>query len=264
MGLFNTLKKEKWRGTLTLGITTFERRFETYFVPLVEQIRGMDVEIEIVVAVNGEHQHRFSEQYRTALLSFSAGQPNLFPIVFPQFRGLAKLWNSIIVNASHDHILILNDDVAIPKGNFLEKVRQALARSQGKSFTINGSWSHFVVSREEIDQVGYFDERLLGIGEEDGDMTWRYIALYGRPIKNYSISGISNFSEDTMSEQPANIACHSSGKYSQFNRSFVYQSKYQEDPTGIKGMFDVPMSNNDPGPQQYPHERFYRDNRNKL
>ena len=119
MGLFNTLKKEKWRGTLTIGITTFERRFETYFVPLVDQIRDMDVEIEIVVAVNGEHQHRFSERYRTALLRFIAGQPNLFPIVFPQFRGLAKLWNSIIVNASHDHILILNDDVAIPKNNFL-------------------------------------------------------------------------------------------------------------------------------------------------
>lgn len=264
MGIFNRLKKEDRRETLSIGITTFERRFETYFVPLVEQLRTLDADIEIVVAVNGEHQHRFSEAYRTALLTFIAGLPNIFPIVFPQFRGLAKLWNSIIVNASNDHILIINDDVAITQNKFLEKVRKTLTRNQGKSFTINGSWSHFVISRDEIDQLGYFDERLLGIGEEDGDIVWRYLSHFGSPINDYAISGISNFSEKTMRERPTNIACHSGGKYSQFNRSFVYQTKYHQDPLGIKGMFDAPMSNKDPGPHQYPHERFFRDYREKL
>lgn len=264
MGIFDTLRKARWSGTLTIGITTFERRFETYFVPLVEQLRAMDADMEIVVAVNGEHQHRFSETYRSALLNFMAAQPNMFPIVFPQFRGLAKLWNTIIINASGNHILIINDDVAITKTKFLDKVRKALAHNQGRSFTINGSWSHFVASRDEIDALGYFDERLLGIGEEDGDMAWRYLNGYGTPIKDYAIPGISNFSEATMGERPANIACHSGSKYSQFNRSFIYQAKYREDPQGIKALFDTSMSVKDPQKQQYPYERFYYDNRGKL
>lgn len=264
MGFFERPKKEARRETLSIGITTFERRFETYFVPLVEQLCAIDTDIEIVVAVNGEHQHRFSESYRAALLSFLAAKPNIFPIVFPRFRGLTKLWNTIIIHASNEHILIMNDDVAITQKKFLKKVHKALTRNRGRSFTINRSWSHFVINRDEIDRLGYFDERLLGIGEEDGDMAWRYINHYGCALSDYSISGISNFSEETMGERPVNITCHSGGKYSQFNRSFIYQSKYQEDPRGIKGMFDTPMSTKDPGQPQYPHERFYRDNREKL
>ncbi len=264
MGIFGTLNKEDLRDSLSIGITTFERRFESYFVPLVEQLRAMNADIELVIAVNGEHRRRFSESYRADLLGFLSAKPNTFPIVFPQFRGLTKLWNSIIINASNEHVLILNDDVAITKKQFLKKVQRALTRSRGRSFTINRSWSHFVISRDEIDRLGYFDERLLGIGEEDGDMAWRYRDHYGCALKDYAISGISNFSEATMEERPTNVACHSGGKYSQFNRRFIYQSKYREDSQGIKGMFDTPMTIQDPGQPQYPHERFYRDHRDKL
>jgi len=264
MGIFSGLGKEKWTGSLSIGITTFERRFADYFIPLVKQLRAIDPETEIVVAVNGEHQQLFSESYRSDLLEFLAGQSHVYPILFPQFRGLTKLWNSIVVHATGDHILILNDDVAITKPRFLDKVRQALGRSKGASFTINRSWSHFVISREEIDQLGYFDERLIGIGEEDGDTSWRYLSQYGRPIEDYSIAGIDNYSERTMGEQPTNIACHSGGKYSRFNRDFIYRTKYRKDAGGIKGMFDSPMSLNDPAIRQYPYEQFYRKNREKL
>lgn len=264
MRILDRFRNEKWAGSLSIGITTFERRFTNYFVPLVKQLRAIDPETEIVVAVNGEHQQVFSESYRAGLLEFLAGQSHVYPILFPQFRGLTKLWNSIIVHATGDHILILNDDVAITKPKFLDKVRQALVRSGGASFTINGSWSHFVISREEVDQLGYFDERLLGIGEEDGDISWRYLSQYGRPVENYTIAGVDNCSEETMGEQPTNIACHSGGKYSRFNRNFIYQTKYREDGGGIKGMFDSPMSIKDPGSRQYPYEHFYRKNREKL
>lgn len=264
MGIFDRLKKERWPGEITIGITTFERRFQTYFVPLVEQLRGIDPDIELVVAVNGEHDRRFSESYRHDLFRFLADQPNIFPVTFPQFRGLAKLWNSIIINASHDHILILNDDVAITRKSFMDKVNLMLARNQGRTFTINGSWSHFVVNRDEIDQLAYFDERLLGIGEEDGDMSWRYLERFGTAIADYKISGISNFSEETMAERPTNVSCHNDSKYSRFNREFIYQTKYRQDPGGIKGMFDTPMAVNDPLQRQYPYEQYYRANRKRL
>ena len=184
--------------------------------------------------------------------------------MFPVFRGLSKLWNTIIIHATHDHILVLNDDIMITKRNFMEKIKKALDHNKGKSFIINGSWSHFVISREEIDTLGYFDERLLGIGEEDGDALWRYIHEFGQPINSYSIRAFKNYAEETKHIKPANIKSRSNFKYSLFNRRFIYEYKYRADPEGIKGTFDHPFSMNDSGPAQYPNERFYRTHKDDL
>lgn len=256
--------EKQWQDPISVGITTFERRFEKYFVPLIEQIRGIDKEIEIIVTVNGEHRESFSEEYRSEMLTFLASQPLVFPVFFTQFRGLSKLWNTILIHASSDHVLLLNDDVTINKTNFFINLKKTLSQAKGRTFTINRSWSHFVANKSEIDELGYFDERLLGIGEEDGDMAWRYQSQYGKVIPNFDLSGITNHSEETMSEVPANIICHSGGKYSSYNRRFIYQQKYAVDSKGLKGMFDTPMRLADPGLKQYPQESFYWKNKDKL
>jgi glycosyltransferase involved in cell wall biosynthesis len=243
---------------ISIGITTFEHRFERYFVPLLDRIRG-DTGNEIIVAVNGEHEREFGEEYRRRVLEFIAGHKNVYPVVFPRFRGLSKLWNSIIVHATHDYILMLNDDIMIGKAEFLGEVCAALRRNGGRTFVINRSWSHFVVSREEIDELGYFDERLLGIGEEDGDITWRYMKRYGREIPSFPIKGFENYAEETVrTYQPVNIQTHSGTKYSLFNRKFVFEEKYAPATEGVRGMFEGPVELKDPGKDQYPNERFYR------
>jgi len=251
-------------GDITIGVTTFEARFESYFVPLLDRIRAY-ADNEVVVAVNGEHGRPFGEEYRRRMLEYLASRPNVFPIFFPRFRGLSKLWNTIVVHASADHILMLNDDLMIENPRFMEEVCAALRRNGGRTFLINRSWSHFVLSREEIDEIGYFDERLLGIGEEDGDMTWRYMDRYGRAIPTVRLRGFVNYAEQTTrSYAPPNIKTHSGTKYSLFNRRFIYEEKYRPDPAGIKGMFDEPVIVKDPGARQYPHERFYRTRRGEL
>lgn len=250
---------------ISIGITTFEHRFNEYFVPLLLKIREYDKDTEIIVAVNGEHNRDFGEDYRKRILEFLSSQRNVYPVFFPRFRGLSKLWNTIIINATYNHILILNDDIMITKRNTIENVQKNIQRNGGKSFVINKSWSHFVVSREEIDELGYFDERLLGIGEEDGDLTWRYIQRYGRPISNFSIRGLENYADETVhSYKPINIKCHSGTKYSLFNREFMFEQKYKSDPKGIKGIFEHPVNINDEGPDQYPNERFYRKHKDEL
>ncbi|MBW2000424.1 MAG: glycosyltransferase family 2 protein [Deltaproteobacteria bacterium] len=249
---------------VTIGITTFEHRFEKYFVPLLSRIREYDQETEVIVAVNGEHEKEFSEDYRAGILRFISGQRKVFPLMFPRFRGLSKLWNSIIVHATSNHILMLNDDIMITDRKFLGVIRRCIARNEGRSFTINESWSHYLISREEIDRLGYFDERLLGIGEEDGDITWRYMNAFERPIANFRIKGLKNFAEETVHNyRPSNIQCHSGTKYSLFNKKFIAK-KYRPDTAGIRGMFEHPMSLVDPGPDQYPNEKFYRTNKEKL
>ncbi len=249
---------------ISIGVTTFVHRFDRYFVPLVDRIRE-SAGNEIVVAVNGEHEKEFDEEYRRRLLAYLAGRPNVYPVVFPRFRGLSKLWNSVIVHATGDFVLMLNDDIMIEPGEFLGDVCRALRRNGGRTFLINRSWSHFVVSRREIDELGYFDERLLGVGEEDGDMTWRYFSRYGSAIPSFRLKGFVNYAEETVRTfKPANIRTHSGTKYSLFNRKFLFEEKYAPGPDGIKGMFDEPVVMKDPGKEQYPNERFYRLRRKEL
>jgi len=249
---------------ITIGITTFEHRFDRYFVPLLDRIREYTGN-EVVVVVNGEHEREFGEEYRRRALECIAGHRNVYPVVFPRFRGLSKLWNTVIVHATGSHILMLNDDIMIRKPRFLEDVRDALRGNGGRTFVINRSWSHFVVSREEIDELGYFDERLLGIGEEDGDITWRYQHRYGREIPSVSVKGFENFAEETVrTYKPVNIQSHSGTKYSLFNRKFMFSEKYAPSPDGWKGMFDEPVALMDAGKDQYPNERFYRSRKKEL
>ncbi len=252
------------RENITIGITTFEARFDQYFVPLLKRIREY-TDNEIVIAVNGENGRPFGEEYRRKLLKVLADYDNVYPIFFPRFRGLSKLWNTIAIHATHDHILMLNDDIMIESPDFMDDVSDAISRNGGKTFLINRSWSHYLVNRDELDTLGYFDERLLGIGEEDGDMSWRYIKQYGKAIPSFKIKGFQNYAEETVrSYKPVNIQTHSGTKYSLFNQKFIYEEKYSPVDEGIKGMFDTPVMMKDPGERQYPHERFYRLRRGEL
>ena len=252
------------RENITIGITTFEARFDQYFVPLLKRIREY-TDNEVVIAVNGENSREFNEVYRRNILKFIAEYEDVYPVFFPRFRGLSKLWNSIVIHSTHDQILMLNDDIMIDSPGFMKDVSDSLSRNKGKSFLINRSWSHYLINRNELDTLGYFDERLLGIGEEDGDMSWRYIKQYGEKIQSYKIKAFKNFAEDTVrSYKPTNIRSHSGTKYSLFNRKFIHEQKYSPVAEGIQGMFDTPVIMKDSGGNQYPHERFYHLHRDEL
>ena len=249
---------------ISIGITTFGARFDPYFAPLLSKIREYDADLEVIVAVNGEHKRDFDEIYRERILAFTATQKRVFPVVFPRFRSLTKLWNSIVIHATHDYILMLNDDIMITNPDFVRDIQTAVSKHPGRSLLINQSWSHFLISRREIDELGYFDERLLGIGEEDGDMIWRYLRRYGRSMASVKMKGFVNYSEDTKDDRPGNIKNREGMKYSLFNRQFMFSTKYAADPQGIQGMFDEPVVMKDEGAPQYPYERFYRENKDRL
>jgi len=57
--MFRLFRKNGISFQISIGITTFERRFEDYFMPLLTKIRSYENEAEIVVAVNGEHGREF-------------------------------------------------------------------------------------------------------------------------------------------------------------------------------------------------------------
>ena len=155
----------------SIGITTYQHRFDKWFKPLINQIKTFRPNIEIMVAVNGE-KNCLDETYRKNILEFCASHKNILPNVYPEFRALPKLWNNMMINASNHNMLILNDDITITDVNFFNAL-ESLPEEHMQLSKINGSWSHTLIDRRLMSQLGWFDERLLCIGEEDGDIEWR-------------------------------------------------------------------------------------------
>lgn len=243
-----------------IGITTFDKRFDDYFKPLLASIRAYSRSVPVIVTVNGNNAKPFNQRYRRELLEFCAGYDNVFPVFFPEFRSLAKMWNTIVVHSPKPYVLLLNDDISISGARALEET-ESLIRQHRTSFTINATFSHFVVSRDELDEIGYFDERFLGIGQEDGDFIWRYEAGLKRKLNNAKVDGyvnhISMIAQDHV-ERPAG------SKISSFNLDFVNR-KYVTDPSSpITGKFDAPKRAALTTEKPYPYERFFWENKEKL
>lgn len=247
----------------SIVITTFDKRFQQYLIPLISNIKQERPDIEVIVTANGSCNSLFNEEYRCSLLGFLATQSNCFPIVFPTFQSLAKMWNRGILTASHEHVLVLNDDLNIltSTGNrFFDAYERALSVRPG-TFKINGSFSHYTISKQELIEVGFFDERLLGLGEEDGDFYWRYHEKYGREIPSIDLPSIDNICSDVAD------AGYTKGirTASKFNRDFIKNVKYKDVLIGgYRGMFDKRVKKLLADEPQYPYESFYRVNKDKL
>ncbi|MEJ5961291.1 glycosyltransferase family 2 protein [Pedobacter immunditicola] len=157
----------------TIGITTYLDRYETLFKPFLLQLLKIFPETEIVVTVNGHYNRDSQLLYLEHIRSFLKQFPNVKVITFVEAQGLSKLWNLIIVNSSNERFLILNDDLEISP-LFRKDLEQSGILSE-RIALLNQSWSHFMISREIVNLVGWFDERFPAIGNEDEDYESRLV-----------------------------------------------------------------------------------------
>jgi hypothetical protein len=244
-------------------ITTFDKRFEAYLIPLIAEIKLQRPQVEIIVTVNGPAKGVFNQEYRANLLKFCAQYPLVYPTIFPNFQSLAKMWNRGALTAIGSRSLVLNDDIKVMQAqgtSFFDNLERTLSEQEG-SFRINGSFSHFILDKCELIEVGFFDERLLGLGEEDGDFFWRYHQRYQREIPNVELDLIENVQSD-LADDGYTKGIRTAAK---FNRDFMQNAKYK--PTlfgGYRGMFDQRVKQVLEDQQQYPYERYYLDNKSKL
>lgn len=245
----------------SIGITTFDRRFEDFFKPLIKSIYEYDKDIEVVVMVNGPYNGVLNYEYKKEMLIFLSNYPNVYPHFSTEFRSLSKMWNNELIFSSNNLVLILNDDVTL-LANFFRDLNNFIIQNNYKSFKINGSWSHVLLNKYEINEVGWFDERLLGVGEEDGDMEFRWCRYYNDQFKTYSSINILNHVDDSAD---TNIKKHSGSKYSFFNRDFI-QKKYKIDFINgeLHGMNEFPVIQEIQDEKQYPFEKYYWLNKNNL
>jgi len=253
----------------SIAIQTFVYRFDRYFRPLLAELDRQAPAVTKVVFVNGQHNEPFDPSYRSAVLTFVAGFPNTFPIVSPIVRGCAFMWNTCFNFTDTPVILNLNDDVTVGAG-FIAEYERLLAQVPDESFTIGG-FSAASIHRDDLFDVGYFDERLLGFGEEDGDWVWRWIARRGRGIRQFHSGRLTNHSHPSPTDSK-NMRKHLD-KYAAFNREWLFSEKYEmpspaetSDRPSHAGMFDAPASlrTGAATPDFYPAEKWYRDNRHRL
>jgi hypothetical protein len=217
----------------------------------------------VIVVINGPTKEAFDEVYRSSILTYLSRFPKVFPIMFPRFQSLAKLWNRGALTVSHDRALILNDDLEIKSENgvcFFDHLEAALLIHVG-TFKINGSFSHFIADKRELIEVGFFDERLLGLGEEDGDFYWRFYKRYKKEIPSADMDLIDNVQSD-LADDGYTKGIRTASK---FNRDFIKNEKYKTTLLGgYRGMFDKKVNQILEDEKQYPYESFYLENKHRL
>lgn len=252
---------------LTIGITTFSKRF-SYLKNIVNQIRKF-TELDILIAINGDYKEDFNNEYRKNVLDLCLKHDNIYPIFFTEQRGLSKLWNTLIIHSKTDWSLLLNEDIEIESDDIFNVFKNDHIFNEPELIRINGSFSHFFIHKKKIDELGYFDERFLAFGEEDGDITYRYLKMYNKYFIDRSSGGIKNL---VIYDRDENIK-PGVWKYSLFNRVFAgfmddetinIPKKYVHAENGIKGMFDFPVKTNLQNVKQYPYETFFNENKTKL
>lgn len=247
----------------SIGITTFSNRL-TDITKLLSQIR-LYSDIDVLIAINGNYKQNFDENYRINMLTLCSKYKNVYPIFFPEQRGLSKLWNTLIIHSLTDWNLILNDDVEIISEEFFTTIDNNLTNQFPDMCRINGTFSHYVIHKDIINKVGWFDERLLGFGEEDGDFIFRYYEIYKKNVTEWSSHSIISKGSWVRDE---NIRPGVS-KYSAFNREFIFLSenpKYipSNNENGYDGMFGSNHIKVIDDMNQYPYELFFKENKNKL
>jgi len=251
----------------SIGITTFKRRLESV-EKMIDFIKKCDKDIIINIAINGEVDEEFDENYRQGILRICQKYNNIFPFFCQEFRSLAKLWNNLVIFSKTEHNLILNDDLVFnQEQNFVEIVKQVIVANPNIGlFTINGSFSHFVITKKLLDDVGYFDERFLLHGEEDGDFVWRYIEKYGNYQPSVNLPIVANLHQ-TGKEDTSMIANNVEIGYSnkpRFNQEFTLTKyKYNQDAV-ISGLYGRPHERVLSDSTQYPYEKFYFENKHNL
>jgi len=234
----------------------------------MSSISRMRPNIDKIVFVNGQHKKNFDQNYRKEILKFASECPRAYLIMSPIIRGCSYMWNTCFNHTSTNYCLNLNDDVTVLDG-FFDDYEAMISRNSSlgdESFRINHSFSHYSMYRNDLFDVGYFDERLLGFGEEDGDWLWRWEVKKKKTMRIYSTKKILNHIDNSNTNSENMIKAD--GKYPIFNSNWIFKNKYQPDAPlestklSAVSMYGrlIQMRDGAFTPEYYPAEKWYRDN----
>jgi hypothetical protein len=246
---------------ITIGIVTFKER-ESLVIEMLSNLKTLNNinNVDIILTVNGNNEEKMPDTYRQSMINLSKNHTNVYPIICPEFKSLAKLWNTIVIFSKTNYNIILTDDVFVGNVYSIDMIDDFIGSTGCEFFTINNQFSHFVVTKKILHTLGYFDERFIAFGEEDGDMVHRYIEMFNNPIENLHIPNFYNMARYDLTSNE--LETHIDNK-PRFNREFS-MLKYKENTDGIYGMSPVPIIKIMDDYQQYPYEEFVIENKHNI
>jgi hypothetical protein len=168
--------------------------------------------------INGYYNEEAQKKYIKEISVFLNSYPNIKYTVHYQPQGLSALWNKLIIHSSNHHVFIFNDDITISP--FLRDVLFAMKKDTVT--LLNNSWCHFLITKKTVKEVGWFDERLKGVGNEDQDYDFRLIAKSLSPQVFY-LSQIKNIVEQTKDFSYGKNMAVINNKYTAGNWDFIIQ-----------------------------------------
>lgn len=213
-------------------VTTFELRLIDYALPLIKTIRNA-TPAKIICVVNGNYRSNNDKQVRKQFFSELLEIEEVYPVTHPKFFGMAASWNLGIKLGQNYNSLVFSDDIVVNNEKEIVKEFKDMEKhfEQNKFFIINESFAHFGITLECLSEIGWFDERFLGFGEEDGDFYFRYMQKYLKhPTKVYC-STLMHIDDQLKGEE------HSEGnKYSRLNKVAV-SLKYDFGENKVNDLF---------------------------
>jgi len=245
---------------ISVLIVTFKER-QVYVQDLIKKIKEANPEISIVLAVNGNNDEVMDEQYRKNMLALAHNTPNCYALICPEFKSLPKLWNTLVLFSSTEYNFIVCDDVEYGNKDIINQIQNYISQSKEEFFSINGGFSHFVITKQMLHKLNYFDERLCGFGEEDGDIIHSFILKEKRDLPILYVTNIYNKALYNIKNK--HIETHCDNKPI-FNREFANKKYASDDLNGIKGMNPTPISRVIEDKQQYPYEMFVKHNKHNI
>jgi hypothetical protein len=180
---------------LSIGVVTYVDRYDRFFKKLIVKLVALFPDTEMIVAINGYHDQMIQNDYLVQIRALLSAWPNVKVIDFHHPQSLSKLWNQIVLHASAEKVLILNDDIRVSPG--FRKNLYASGALDREIALLNRSWSHFIISKKTISQVGWFDQRFPGVGNEDEDYECRLV-LEGIRIGSYKVKSLKNIAFKTV------------------------------------------------------------------
>jgi hypothetical protein len=220
-----------------IAVTTYVARFDTYFKSLLSQLLWLFPDRRILVVANGHHERARQEAYLDDLRKLVARSPGVTLIAYSEPVGLARMWNDALRASTSGRLLMLNDDLYL-MANFRIQL-EASGLLKEKIATINGTWSHFLITQDILDAIGWFDEDFVEIGYEDADYEVR-LACRGIPVARFQMNGLWSWEDQPAEYSYGPQLAIRDGKYSGRNRNHFF-GKWKTFERETPGCLHLPM-----------------------
>lgn len=223
---------DKNKSTYSIGIVTYHARFDDYFKPLIEKLANIFPDREIVCIINGHPDRTLQINYLNKVTSFMKKFPNVRYLTYDLNQSLSKCWNQLIILSHTDKTVVCNDDISVSE-LFREELENHI--DDHDFFRINRTWSHFVISKNTVRRIGWFEERLPAVAWEDTDYAFRLFAA-GEDVPSVKMLGLFNQSTDNVEhgwedEEPSD----KTSKYASANEKFFKEKWHTAYFDGVDG-----------------------------